>query len=155
LPEPRRIGVASVNTAEYSRQRGRFAEARTLAEQALALADQLQDVPLRLYASHYLGLACQALGDYRRAAELLRAVVQAPRIEWRPGVAGGTLSGSWEGHQAINLAWLARCLADLGEFHERGDAGRQAVGLTERLNPYSLGAAGVGLGCHSLLSGEL
>src|SRR5262249_53677958 len=140
----------------YRRQTGRFAEARTLAEQALAMGDKLQEPPIQLYARHYLGLACQALGDYRRASEQLRTVAQSPPIEWRPGPGGGTMSVSWGAYQAMNLAWLARCLADLGEFDEGVDAGRRAVALTEELgSPYNLAAAYVGLGYVSLIRGDL
>ncbi|MGH7311891.1 MAG: hypothetical protein ACREJV_01870, partial [Candidatus Rokuibacteriota bacterium] len=109
-----------------------------------------------LYASHYLGLACHALGDYRRASELLRAVVQSPQAEWGTGAFGGTVIGSWEAYQAINLAWLARCLAELGEFEEGVAAGRQAVATAERLDsPYSLTAACIGLGYICLVRGDL
>src|SRR5262249_46676558 len=85
ISDARRLGLVSIHTAEYFRQRGRFAEARTLAAQALAMGDKLQAPPLQLYASHYLGLACNALGDYRRACEVLRTVVQSPPIEGRNG----------------------------------------------------------------------
>ena len=97
ISDERRLGLVSIHTAEYLRQTGRFAEARTLAEQALAMGDKLQDVPLQLYASQYLGLACHALGDYRRASELLRAVTQSPPPEGRTGAFGGMVIGSWDG----------------------------------------------------------
>jgi tetratricopeptide (TPR) repeat protein len=156
ISDVRRLGLVSLHSAEYFRQRGRFAEARTLAEQALAMGDKLQNVPIQLYARHYLGLACQALGDYRRASEQFRAVVQSPPIEWRPGAVGSTVSGSWEAYQAMNLAWLARCLADLGEFDEGVDAGRRAVALTEELgSPYTLAGSCAGLGYLSLVRGDL
>ena len=156
LSDSRRLGLVSLHSAEYFRQTGRFAEARALAQQALAMGDKLQDVPVRLYARHYLGLACHALGDYRRASELLRAVVQSPPIEWRPGAVGSTVSGSWGAYQAMNFAWLARCLAEIGEFDEGVDAGRRAVALTEELgSPYNLAAACIGLGYVSLVRGDL
>ena len=64
--------------------------------------------------------------------------------------------GSWEAFQAITLAWLARCLAELGEFEEGVDAGRRAVALAEELgSPYSLAAACIGLGYISLVRGDL
>ena len=97
ISDARRLGLVSIHTAEYLRQTGRFAEARTLAEQALAMGDKLQDVPLQLYAGQYLGLACHALGDYRRASELLRAVTQSPQPEGRTGAFGGMVIGSWDG----------------------------------------------------------
>ena len=155
ISDSRRLGLVSVHTAEYFRQTGRFAEARTLAEQAVALGDKLGDLPLQLYARHYLGLACHALGDYRRAAEALRAVVEAPRAEWQTDPFAGTVSGSLAAFQAITLAWLARCLAELGEFAEGVDAGRRAVSLAEGLgSPYSLAAACLGLGQCALVRGD-
>src|SRR5262249_40013457 len=85
IGDSRPLALVSINTAESSRQTGRFADARTLAEQALTLGDTLQDGALRLYASHYVGLACHALGDYRRASEVLRAATESPASEWRTG----------------------------------------------------------------------
>jgi len=150
ISDARRLGLVWVHIGEYFRQTGQFAEARRLAQQALILGDKLQDVPLQLYARHYLGLACHALGDYRRASELLRAVVQSPQ-----GVRG-TVVGCWDAYKAINLAWLARCLAELGEFEEGVGAGRQAVAIAEGIDsPYSLAAACIGLGYISLVRGDV
>src|SRR5262245_25988428 len=131
ISDSRRLGLVSLHSAEYFRQTGRFAEARTLAEQALPQGDKLQDVPIRLYALHYLGLACHALGDYRRASEALRAVALSPPIEWRPGLVGSTVSSSWDAYQAMNLAWLARCLAEIGNLDKGINARRRAVHPTE------------------------
>ncbi len=98
ISDSRRLGLVSIHTAEYFRQTGRFAEARTLAEQALALGDKLQDVPLQLYASHYLGLACHALGDYRRAC---RGVAGRRAGAGSPNGGAGAFAawsiGSWDG----------------------------------------------------------
>ena len=101
ISDSHRLGLVSIHMAEYFRQTGRFAEARTRAEQALALGDQLQDLPLQLYASHYLGLACHALGDYRRAAEVLRTIVQSPPAEWPTDAFGGMVTGSWEAFESM------------------------------------------------------
>src|SRR5262249_22900081 len=90
----------------------------------------------------------------RRASELLRVVTQASQPEGWRGALG--MVASWDAHQAITLAWLARCLAELGEFDEGLAAGRRAVGLAEGLNhPYSLTAACMGLGCIHLVKGDL
>ena len=154
ISDSRRLGLVSIHTAEYYRQTGRFADARTLAEQALALGDERQDLPLQLYAGHYLGLTCHALGAYRRAAELLRTVEASPPTAWRTDALG--MVGSWEAFQAMTLAWLARCLAELGEFNEGVDAGRRAVTLAEEVgNPYTLAGACIGLGYVSLVNGDL
>jgi len=154
ISDDRRLALVCIHTAEYLRQTGRFAEARTLAEKALALGEQLQDLPLQSYAGQYFGLACHALGDFRRAAELLRVVTQAPPPEGWQGALG--MVSSWDAHQAISCAWLARCLAELGEFEEGIGAGRRAVALAEGLDhPYSLTAACMGLGYIHLVRGDL
>jgi class 3 adenylate cyclase/tetratricopeptide (TPR) repeat protein len=156
ISDSRRLGLVSIHTAEYLRQTGRFAEARARAEQAFALGEKLKDVPITLYAGHYLGLACHALGSYRRAAEVLGAVVRAPEAEWRPGGFGGMVIGSWAWFQSITLGWLARCLAECGEFEQGIEAGRQAVAVAERLgSPYSLTGACMGLGYCFLVKGDL
>ena len=118
------------------------------------MGDKLHDLPLQSYAGQYFGLACHALGDYRRASELLRAVTQTPQPEGWIGALG--MVASWDAHQAISLAWLARCLAELGELDEGVDAGRRAVALAEGLDmPYSLTAACIGLGYICLVKGDL
>ncbi len=154
ISDERRLGLVCLHTAEYLRQTGRFAEARTLAEKALAMGDKLEDAPLQSYAGQYFGLACHALGEYRRASELLRAVTQTLEPEgWRGAL--GTIA-SWDAHQAISLAWLARCLAEIGEFDEGVVAGRRAVALADGLeHPYSLTAACIGLGHICLVKGDL
>jgi tetratricopeptide (TPR) repeat protein len=118
------------------------------------MGDKLQDVPLQSYAGQYFALACNALGDYRRASELLRAVTQSPQPEGWRGALG--MVASWDAHQAISHAWFARCLAELGEFDEGVAAGRRAVTLADGLeNPYSLTAACIGLGHVCLVKGDL
>ena len=156
IGDTRRLGWIGIHTGEYLRQTGRFAEAREVIEQALVLGDKLQDLPLQLTASHYLGLACHALGDYRRAAELLRSVSHAQPAEWRPGAFGGTVIGSWAAYQAITLAWLARCLAESGDFEEGIAVGRQAVAVAEGLDSaYTLTAAHIGLGHICVVKADL
>jgi len=156
ISDARRLGLVSIHTAEYFRQTGRFAEARTLAEQALAQGDKLQDLPIRLYASHYLGLACHALGDYRRASQVLKAVTQSSATDWKTGAFAGMVVSSWGAFQAITLGWLARCLTEIGSFDESDDAGLRAVGLGEEIgSPYHLAAAFIGLGYSHLVKGDL
>jgi class 3 adenylate cyclase/tetratricopeptide (TPR) repeat protein len=154
VSDERRLALVCIHTAEYLRQTGRFADARTLAEKALALGERLEDVPLQSYAGQYFGLACHALGEFRRASELLRIVTQASQPEGWRGALG--MVASWDAHQAITLAWLARCLAELGEFDEGVSAGRRAVELAKGLDhPYSLTAACMGLGYIELVKGDL
>jgi tetratricopeptide (TPR) repeat protein len=120
---------------------GRFTEACAFIERAYAIADTVSDGALRQAASQYLGLARHALGDYVRAGELLRAVVQSPADETAAESFGRTQSGSRAGFLAINLAWLARCLADCGEFDEAMMWVERGCAIAEELKtPYSLTA---------------
>ena len=156
IGDSRRLGLVSIHTAEYYRQTGRFEDARTLAEQALTLGNKLQDGPLRLYASHYLGLACHALGDYRRASDVLTAVTESPASEWRTGGFAGMIVSTWAWFQAVTLGWLARCHAELGNFEESIGAGLRAVSLAEELgSPYSMAGACIGLGYGYLLKADI
>ena len=82
--------------------------------------------------------------------------MQAPEAEWRAGAFSGMMIGSWASFQSITLAWLARCLAERGEFEEGVDAGRRAVNLAEGLgSPYSLTAACMGWDTAFLVRGDL
>jgi hypothetical protein len=64
--------------------------------------------------------------------------------------------GSWEAFQAITLAWLARSLAEVGDFKESIATGLRAVTLAEELgSPYSLAAAFIGLGYGHLVKGDV
>jgi tetratricopeptide (TPR) repeat protein len=64
--------------------------------------------------------------------------------------------GSWAWFQSITLGWLARCLAECGEFEQGIEAGRQAVAVAERLgSPYSLTGACMGLGYCLFVKGDL
>jgi tetratricopeptide (TPR) repeat protein len=86
----------------------------------------------------------------------LQTIVQSSPIEGRAGVFGGMVIESWAAFLAITLAWLARCLADVGEFEEGVAASHQAVTLGEELgSPYSLDVACIGLGYVCLVRGDL
>jgi class 3 adenylate cyclase/tetratricopeptide (TPR) repeat protein len=155
LDDPLRLGWVWLYIGEYFRQTGRFADACALGERACALADKLQNLPLQFIASHYLGLARHAVGDYRRAATLLRAVAKGPQADVELRGFGRTATGSWPGFLAVNLAWLSRCLAECGEFEEGMASGGQALAIAEGLdNPYSLVAASIGIGYIRLVKGE-
>jgi tetratricopeptide (TPR) repeat protein len=87
-------------------------------QQALALAAALSDSALQVQASYSLGLASYALGDFGRAAALLRQNVAAADRE------AGTLSTDlWIRSQA----WLALTLSDLGAFAEGRRYGEEAL----------------------------
>jgi tetratricopeptide (TPR) repeat protein len=107
-------------TARILRVTGDFDGAIAASQQALALAVELGNSPLQARASHYLGQVYYAIGNFGRAAEMLRHNVEVadravgtPRTEWR----------------IQSRAWLARTLSALGEFAEGWSHGEEALRL--------------------------
>src|SRR5262245_2528434 len=146
LDDQQRLGWVSLHVGDYLRQTGKFSESCVYSERAYAIAEKLQNLPLKMAACQYLGLSWHALGDYGRAADLLRTVVEIPLGgpgigEWR------TQAGSRAGFLAVNYAWLARSLADAGNFDEAIAFGRKGLELAETLQtPYSIAATTFALG---------
>jgi len=156
LDDPRRRGWVSMHLGEYGRQIGNFREASTLIQRAREIAEAVDDLPLRLAADQYLGMAMHALGDYRRAVEHERRAAEFPREEPAPGGFGPTQAGSPAGFRAVSLAWLARCLSEMGEFDEGIELGLEAVRLAEEIDrPYTLVSACWGLGYLHGVRGDL
>jgi tetratricopeptide (TPR) repeat protein len=86
--------------------------------QALALATALGDSALQMQSSYYLGTAYWAIGDFGRAAELLRRNVEATdRESGTPGTHWGIMS----------RAVLAQPLSALGAFAEGRRHGEEAL----------------------------
>jgi tetratricopeptide (TPR) repeat protein len=113
---------------------GHLTEARAYGETGQAIATTLGDVGLRLVANYHLGLTCIALGEYLRAEELLRGVVQSVTGDLtreRFGLAGFPA--------VMSRSFLARSLGQRGEFREGISFGQEAVRIAESLNhPYSV-----------------
>jgi class 3 adenylate cyclase/tetratricopeptide (TPR) repeat protein len=88
--------------------------------QALELAAEIGNSALQVEAAHFLGQAYQAIGDFGRAAALLRWNVEATDRE------SGTPSPSL---RIESRAWLARTLSALGAFAEGRRHGEEALRL--------------------------
>ncbi|HTI55984.1 MAG TPA: adenylate/guanylate cyclase domain-containing protein [Verrucomicrobiae bacterium] len=156
LGDARRRGWVSMHLGEYSRQTGHFREASALIQRAREIAGTIDDLPLRLAADQYLGMAFHGLGDYRRAAEHERRAAAFPRDEAASGGFGPTQTGSPAGFRAVSLGWLARCLAEIGEFDEGIERGREAIRLAEEIDrAYTLVSACWGLGYLYGVRGDL
>jgi tetratricopeptide (TPR) repeat protein len=92
-------------------------------QEALALAAALGDRALHVQAAHRLGQAYYAIGDFGRAAELLRRNVEAADRE----------SGTASTDALIeSQAWLAQTLTALGAFAEGRRHGEEALRLATR-----------------------
>ena len=156
ISDSRRLGLVSIHTAEYFRQTGRFAEARALAEQALAMGDKLQDRPAPALRRP---LSWPRLPRPRRLPARLRGVAGrravAAEAEWRPGAFGGTVIGSWAGYQSDHPR-LARALSR-GARRVRGGPRRRPPGGGPRRRARQSVQPGRGLhraGVQSPSSGE-
>ena len=103
LDDRARLGWVLAQMAIVLRVTGDHDGAITAGQQARELAAALGDSALQVRASHNLGLAYYAIGDFGRAAELLRWNVEAADRE------SGTPS---IGLRIQSQAWLARTLSD-------------------------------------------
>jgi tetratricopeptide (TPR) repeat protein len=95
----------------------------TTAQQAVELAVALGDRALLAQASHNLGQAYYAVGDFGRAAELLRQNMEAADRE-----SGTPSTIAWD--RTVSQAWLAMTLGALGTFAEGRRHGEEALRRT-------------------------
>jgi DNA-binding NtrC family response regulator/tetratricopeptide (TPR) repeat protein len=115
--------------------------------QALELAAELSDSALQVQASQHLGEAYYAIGDFCRAAELLRQSVEVADRE------SGTSSTIL---RIRSRAWLALTLSVLGEFADGRRHGEEALRLATMESRGSLAInAHDRLGCLYLAKGDL
>jgi class 3 adenylate cyclase/tetratricopeptide (TPR) repeat protein len=120
LDDRARLGRVLAGMAQARRGTGDPDGAIAAGRQALELATELGDSALQMQASHRLGQAYQAIGDFGRAAELLRRNVEAAdRESGRPST----------DVRIQSRAWLARTLSELGAFAEGRRHGEQALRL--------------------------
>ena len=120
LDDRARLGRVLAQMAHVLRITGDHDGAMATGQQALELAVELGDSALQGQASHTLGQAYYAIGDFGRAAELLRRNVEAADRE------SGTPSTDV---RIQSQAWLARTLGALGAFAEGRRHGEEALRL--------------------------
>ncbi len=151
LGDQRRLGRALAYMAHCLWWSGEPDRSVDAGQRALAIAQSLGDFELEVVAQVRLGQAFFSLGDYRNAAAVCRANVDALKGD----LAGVTL-GLTAPPAVTSLAFLGRSLALLGEF----DAG---IAMTEegvRLakiseHPYGIVMAYWGMGDANLARGHL
>jgi class 3 adenylate cyclase/tetratricopeptide (TPR) repeat protein len=115
-----RLGRVLAGMARVLRTTGDADGAMAAGQQAHGLAAELGDRALQVRASYDLGLAYWAIGDFGRAAELLRGSVEAAdRESDRPST----------DYRIVSRAWLARTLSELGAFAEGRRHGEEALRL--------------------------
>jgi tetratricopeptide (TPR) repeat protein len=120
LDDGARLGRVLAAMADVLRVTGDHTGAMAAGQQALDLAAELGESALQGQASHLLGLAYLAIGDFGRAAELQRRSVEA----------ADTGSGTPNTRLRImSRAWLAQTLSALGAFAEGRRHGEEALHL--------------------------
>jgi class 3 adenylate cyclase/tetratricopeptide (TPR) repeat protein len=120
LDDRARLGRVLARTGQARRATGDHDGAMAAGRQALDFAAALGESALQMQASYHLGQAYYAIGDFGRAAELLRQNVEAADRE------SGTPSTDL---RPLSQAWLARTLSALGAFAEGRRHGEEALRL--------------------------
>jgi DNA-binding winged helix-turn-helix (wHTH) protein/tetratricopeptide (TPR) repeat protein len=120
LDDRSQLGRVLASMSSVLRTMRDFDGAMAAGQQALALAVELGDRALQVQASLNLGQAYCAIGDFGRAAALLRRSVEAANRE------SGTPSTDV---RIRSQAWLALILSALGAFAEGGRHGEEALRL--------------------------
>jgi class 3 adenylate cyclase/tetratricopeptide (TPR) repeat protein len=120
LDDRARLGRVLAQMTAVLRITGDLDGAIAAGRQALELAAALGDSALQVYAAHTLGQAYSTIGDFGRAAELLRRNVEAADRE------SDRLSTDV---RIESRAWLARTLSQLGAFTEGRRHGEEALRL--------------------------
>jgi tetratricopeptide (TPR) repeat protein len=120
LDDRARLGRVLAEMARMLRMTGDNDGAIAAGQQALELATEIGESALQEQASHTLGQAYWAIGDFGRAAELLRRNVEAAdRESGRPNT----------DVRIESQAWLAQSLSVLGAFAEGRRHGEEALHL--------------------------
>ncbi len=151
LGDRRGLGLIRAYMTDYFRLTGESEQAIVSGEEALAYAHELGDFSLEILSNMVLGHAYHAVGNYRRAVEVLRRNVdsiQGDHMRERFGSAGLPA--------VMSRGYMALSLADLGEFAEARRMGEEGARLAEELDTehsHAVACHAVGIGL--VLKGDL
>jgi class 3 adenylate cyclase/tetratricopeptide (TPR) repeat protein len=147
LGDQRRLGQVAAYMTQCFWWMGKPERAVESAQRALGIAQALGDGALEAVATQRLGQAYASLGQYRQAVEAFERHVQAGAGERAGGAALRT---------AAPLAWMAWCLAYLGDLAEATTRAEKARELAEAAQHDLLMAmAYSGVGRPHLIRGNL
>jgi tetratricopeptide (TPR) repeat protein len=147
LDDRARLGRVLTGKANVLRATGDFDGAMEAGQQALDLAVELGDRALQGQAFYNLGQANYAIGNFSRAAELLRQNVEAADRE------SGRPSAGWRSRTQARLAQVLSVLGDFAEGRRHGEEALRLATLEGR--GYTLIAAHGCLGHLYLAQGDL
>jgi tetratricopeptide (TPR) repeat protein len=123
LDDRARLGRVLVSMALVLRATGDLDGAMVVGWQVRELAVELSESALQVHASFQLGIVYHAIGDFGRAAALLRKNVEA--ADWESDTRSTDV-------RIRSQAWLARTLSVLGVFAEGQCHGEEALRLATR-----------------------
>ncbi len=150
LGDQRRLGRVFSHMTQYFWLTGDNVQGIRSGERALAIATATGDLALQTATNFHLGELYDALGDHRRAAEVLRSNVESLDRESLPEPLRRSAL------PIHSRAWLALSLAELGEFAEGAAPAEEAVRLAEAVDrPFDLVTAYWGVGYLRLRKGDL
>jgi transcriptional regulator with AAA-type ATPase domain/tetratricopeptide (TPR) repeat protein len=130
---------------------GDHARAVDCGHRALAIARDLDDIPMAIAAEQFVGRALHAQGSYRAAVELFRRIAAS-----LTGARAGENLGLPVPPAVFGRSHVVWCLAELGEFEEALRTGDEAVRLAEASGqPEALQWACYPLGLLALDRGDL
>jgi class 3 adenylate cyclase/tetratricopeptide (TPR) repeat protein len=151
IGDNQRMGWVQSYLTEQFWMLGQYKEAAEAGEKALAVAEQLSDLPLQVVTNLPLGLAHHTRGEYLKAREY---------FGWNATHLTGNLVGERFGMfvlpSAFARSFIAWGLAETGEFSEAFNIAEDALRIAENLgHPFSCGYAHLGLGVVALRQGNL
>jgi tetratricopeptide (TPR) repeat protein len=151
LDDRRRLGWVSVHLARECNLAGEHDRVIERASRALAIAADLGDRRLHAAASYHMGVAHYALGDYPRAAEILRGTIACLEGDLARERLGLSIFPS-----VLARTMLGCTLGERGEFAEGIAHGEEAVRMAEAVDHLlSLGIACGWLGSVYLDKGDV
>jgi predicted ATPase/class 3 adenylate cyclase len=146
----RRLGLVRAYMTDYLRLTGDSEQAVISGQAALTYATQLGDFSLQVLATMVLGHAHHALGQYRRAVEVLER-----NVESLSGELAGERFGSAGLPAVLSRGYMAMSLADLGDFARATTMGEEAIRMAEQMDTaHSHAVVAHALGLALLLKGE-
>jgi DNA-binding NtrC family response regulator/predicted ATPase len=151
LGDERRLVQVSVYLSFCLRWVGDLERARELGERNVRMAEALADRDLQSAATMYLAVIYHERGDFRRAVELFRwdlDFLKEDPLRDYPGMVGL--------RSVYSHIWVARSLAELGQFAEAALHDDEALRIAETASqPFDLQMAFCGVGWVRLLQGDL